>query len=526
MSDNNGYFQRLRQLWRHRSLYQRWIFLLSGMLLSCWLILMLSLLQSSTVKKQQQAIEQLQQQAPQSENSAALLDLSSMQNLQQNEQKINWLLALQVSMFIVFLLLTACLMANMRQLFLIRLAALSQSTAPESGQHTLDEMTRLENTIEQLQKQQSGYQAEMAWARRTGTKLTRLITAQAFLAEWVDQLQQEIPNEANQIRMLYSLERALDLQNVALITTQATVVKTEQILFSHHAPVELSEEHLETLLAGGIFSGEWQNQEKETVNVTALGFSLQHDKLGILLVEMPISRLLDAAEITLLETLTGLLAISYRYQNYDSEGRRLAILEERAAIARELHDSLAQSLSFMKIQVSRLQSTDDQQKQTAVIKELREGLDNAYRELRELLSTFRAHMDLRGLGYAIQATIDEFTQRSSLQIKLDNRLVNCRLTVNEEFHVLHVLREALSNIVRHAGADNVSILLRLRDSGEIELTLDDDGVGFKPGTETYDHHGQTIMKERAQNLGGKIEVMSRRWGGTRVQLLFKPKLAQ
>jgi len=56
--------------------------------------------------------------------------------------------------------------------------------------------------------------------------------------------------------MLYSLERALDLQNVALITTQTTVVKTEQLLFSHHAPVELSEEHLETLLAGGMFSDE------------------------------------------------------------------------------------------------------------------------------------------------------------------------------------------------------------------------------------------------------------------------------
>lgn len=158
-----------------------------------------------------------------------------------------------------------------------------------------------------------------------------------------------------------------------------------------------------------------------------------------------------------------------------------------------------------------------------MIKELREGLDNAYRELRELLSTFRAHMDLRGLGYAIQATIDEFSQRSSLQIKLDNRLVNCRLTVNEEFHVLHVLREALSNIVRHAGAEMVNILLTRRSSGEIELTIDDDGVGFQPGSQTYDHHGQAIMKERAQNLGGKLEVMSRRWGGTRVQLLFKPK---
>jgi two-component system nitrate/nitrite sensor histidine kinase NarX len=556
MLNSNGYFQHLRHFWSDGSLYQRGIVLLSGMLLCCWLILMLSILQSTSVKTQQLIIEHIQQNELQIRNPVPLSDSVRAQKLLENDdvmdihtqqdqpelsqiyeqlvsslqlenvQKNNWLIALQVGAFIVFLLLAVCFMLNMRQLFLIRLPAISASNLTYSKQTNEDEFTQLENIIEQMHKQRNDAQSEMAWARRTGTQLKRLMTAQAFLAEWVNQVQQEIPTEASQMRMLYSLERALDLQNVALIKTQTTVVKTEQVLYSHHSPVDLSEEHLDTLLAGGMFSGEWQNQEKETVNITALGFALQQDKLWILLVEMPVSRFLDAAEITLLETLTGLLSMSYRYQNYDSEGRRLAILEERAAIARELHDSLAQSLSFMKIQVSRLQSTDDQDKQAAVIKELREGLDNAYRELRELLSTFRAHMDLRGLGYAIQATIDEFTQRSSLQIKLDNRLVNFRLTVNEEFHVLHVLREALSNIVRHAGADNVSILLNLRDNGEIELTLDDDGVGFNPGEATYDHHGQTIMKERAQNLGGKVEVMSRRWGGTRVQLLFKPKLAQ
>ncbi|MCB2426664.1 histidine kinase [Methylophaga pinxianii] len=551
MLRHNFYFQRFCQLWSQRSLYQRWIILLSGMLLSCWFILMLSVVQVTSLKNNQLMLEQIQQKES-DEETAALLDSYELPTLQENEdlwdhqtqqrypdirelistiqqqnvQHGHWLMSMQVILFSVFIFLTACLINSLRQLFMNRLPALLPMTLPDNGLSTADEFSHLENTIQQLHKQQRVYHSDMAWARRTGTQLKRLMTAQAFLAEWVNQIQQEIPNEASQMRMLYSLERALDLQNVALIMTETTVVKTEEVLFSHHAPVTLGEEHLETLLAGGMFSGEVTNQENEMVNITALGFALQHDKLGIFLVEMPVSRLLDAAEITLLETLTGLLAISYRYQNYDAEGRRLAILEERAAIARELHDSLAQSLSFMKIQVSRLQSTDDQQKQAAVIKELREGLDNAYRELRELLSTFRAHMDLRGLGYAIQATIDEFIQRSSLQIKLDNRLVNCRLTVNEEFHVLHVLREALSNIVRHAGADNVSILLTLRDNGEIELTLDDDGVGFSSGESTYDHHGQTIMKERAQNLGGRIEVMSRRWGGTRVQLLFKPKLAQ
>jgi two-component system nitrate/nitrite sensor histidine kinase NarX len=180
----------------------------------------------------------------------------------------------------------------------------------------------------------------------------------------------------------------------------------------------------------------------------------------------------------------------------------------------------------MKIQVARLQSKGMEGSQGEVVQELREGLDNAYRELRELLTTFRVHMDLRGLGYAIQATIDEFCQRSQLEISFDNRLVNCRLTVNEEFHILHVVREALSNIVRHSGAKNVSILMLLKPTGEVELTIDDDGVGFTPASSTYDHHGQAIMKERAQTLGGEVEVMARRYGGTRVCLSFMPKLAQ
>jgi two-component system nitrate/nitrite sensor histidine kinase NarX len=98
--------------------------------------------------------------------------------------------------------------------------------------------------------------------------------------------------------------------------------------------------------------------------------------------------------------------------------------------------------------------------------------------------------------------------------------------VNEEFHILHVVREALSNIVRHSGAKHVSILMQLKSSGEVELTIDDDGVGFTPASSTYDHHGQAIMKERAQTLGGEVEVMARRYGGTRVCLSFMPKLAQ
>jgi two-component system nitrate/nitrite sensor histidine kinase NarX len=109
---------------------------------------------------------------------------------------------------------------------------------------------------------------------------------------------------------------------------------------------------------------------------------------------------------------------------------------------------------------------------------------------------------------------------------LDNRLVNCELTANEEFHVLQVIREALSNIVHHASADSAFIELAMEANGSVVVTIDDDGVGCRPATDGHGHHGHTIMKERAFSLGGNIEIVTRPQGGTRVKLTFIPKSAQ
>jgi two-component system nitrate/nitrite sensor histidine kinase NarX len=147
-------------------------------------------------------------------------------------------------------------------------------------------------------------------------------------------------------------------------------------------------------------------------------------------------------------------------------------------------------------------------------------------------------MDVRGLGFAIQSAIDEFTQRGNLSISLDNRLVNAGLTVNEEFHILHVIREALSNIVRHSGATMTTVTLEYQSSGTILVTIDDDGIGYAAREvkqasvldvemqNSSGHYGQKIMKERAYSLGGDITVLRRRKGGTRVRLVFTPKLTQ
>jgi two-component system nitrate/nitrite sensor histidine kinase NarX len=130
---------------------------------------------------------------------------------------------------------------------------------------------------------------------------------------------------------------------------------------------------------------------------------------------------------------------------------------------------------------------------------------------------------MRGLDYVLEEAIEEFSKRSSLTITLDNRLQECKLSVNEEFHLLHVIREALSNIVRHSGAKKVNIGLVYQATGDIIVTIDDDGSGFTFDENKPYHYGLTIMKERANFLGGKIEILPRRKGGTRVRLLFRPK---
>jgi two-component system nitrate/nitrite sensor histidine kinase NarX len=102
---------------------------------------------------------------------------------------------------------------------------------------------------------------------------------------------------------------------------------------------------------------------------------------------------------------------------------------------------------------------------------------------------------------------------------LENRLPTLLLSPNEEIHVLQIVREALSNVIQHAGASRA--MLRLSASGPaIRVTLEDDGRGMDPGAPRPGHYGLQIMRERAASLGGVIEVSAGSRGGTRVQLTF------
>lgn len=246
---------------------------------------------------------------------------------------------------------------------------------------------------------------------------------------------------------------------------------------------------------------------------------------GVLQVEMPPGKELALWQTQLLEALSRHIGIAIGTARRTEQSRRLSLLEERAALARELHDSLAQSLAYMKIQVSRLKPLVDNPQRSnearEVLEELREGLNSAYRQLRELLTTFRLRIEGEGLAAALQTTVTEFSSRGGIPVTLEVHLAGCTLTPNEEIHALQIVREALSNVINHAQAHRAEVKVICNSDGSVSASVVDDGIGIRQAAGAH-HYGMTIMEERAKNLGGDLAIENLPALGTRVTLHFMP----
>jgi len=438
-----------------------------------------------------------------------------------------------VCLFLVFCI-GACIMLTSWNLLINRLGKIiaimpNDLISGKSNNQYDDEFEILEKLTAEMSARLEGIQVETKWINKTSKeKMRKMILSQDFLFKLAKLIGSSGLSELTIKKALYSLERALGVSNVALIFSEnGSRISAQRALFSSYWPLSFDETMFDESANPLSVSHATKLIKGECVQCVTIPLASPNGWLGILLLETEANHYFEDTELQLFEVTAQMLALSMGFQAREQESRRVALLEERAVIARELHDSLAQSLSYMKFQIARLQTNFGTQLiesgADSIVNDMREGLDNAYRELRELLTTFRVQMDVRGLDHVLEEAIEEFSQRSSLNITLDNRLQECRLSVNEEFHLLHVVREALSNIVRHSGAKKVTIALVLQSTGDVVVTVDDDGKGCTFDESKPHHYGLAIMTERACCLGGTIEILPRRRGGTRVRLLFRPK---
>lgn len=218
------------------------------------------------------------------------------------------------------------------------------------------------------------------------------------------------------------------------------------------------------------------------------------------------------------------MAIAKAY--WEEESHRISIMQERAMLAHELHDSLAQTLASLRFRVSMLQQTLKQKdkKTTSAeteVEQIKEGLDEANFELRELLAHFRIRMDERGLIPATEDLIERFKTESNIYIFFQNECPSLKLPPIVEVHVLHIIQEALTNIRKHSDAKNVRVLIRCAQHQRFHILIEDDGMGIESEVSSAipgEHVGLTIMRERAARIGAELSIESEPGEGTRIEI--------
>ena len=228
----------------------------------------------------------------------------------------------------------------------------------------------------------------------------------------------------------------------------------------------------------------------------------------------------------LMQSLANMLARALWVWQTQKQYQQMLLIEERATIARELHDSLAQSLSFLRIQLTLLRRTVDGSQLAAqsIISEFDRALADAYQQLRELLTTFRLTIEQADLVAAMQAMIVPLQEQSQATIQFDYQPGLQSLDAQQQVHVLQIAREALLNAIRHAGAQQIRICYQRNAAEDHLLTIEDDGIGIRSTEEPPGHYGLTIMAERAARLSGTL-LITPQPHGTRVTLRFPPRPA-
>ena len=218
------------------------------------------------------------------------------------------------------------------------------------------------------------------------------------------------------------------------------------------------------------------------------------------------------------------LGLAIEKARLESEARRLAIMEERNIIGDELHDSLAQSLIGMRLQLKILSEALTRKDLAAAhyeAKGLGRAMTQANADLRDLLTNYRLKIDESGLAHTIANLVERFGRETGVAVFFQNECQTLALTPVQEIQLFYIIQEVLTNIRKHSNAHNVRILLN--NEGDLYTVLiEDDGLGMAGFDEPIsgEHAGLAIMRERTARLPGQIVIESEPGEGTRIVLIF------
>jgi two-component system NarL family sensor kinase len=251
-------------------------------------------------------------------------------------------------------------------------------------------------------------------------------------------------------------------------------------------------------------------------------------RLGMLNVASRDRRALSAEELDLLTTAGVLVSLAVERSRLEGAVARAAAAEERNRLAREIHDTLAQALAALALQLEVTDALaaghDDARLSATVARALalaRSALDEARRSVLDLRA---APLEGRSLADALERLAEE-TRAAARDAghALDLRVVctgtdRAELPAALEVGLYRIAEQALANVLRHAGARSARVRLTRGERGEVRLRVEDDGAGFDPAAVPTGRFGLVGMSERARLLGGALTVETAPGAGTTIDV--------
>lgn len=200
-----------------------------------------------------------------------------------------------------------------------------------------------------------------------------------------------------------------------------------------------------------------------------------------------------------------------------AQSNEVAVIEERKRLARDLHDTVSQQLFAIHMTASSLPQVKDEALAHQLEQQLIEMSHHAQKQMRGLIAQLRPiELEDQSLREALERWFPDYCRQNGLQGTLDIR-VQDSIAEAIEHQLFLLIQEGMANTVKHASADQVMLVLYGREHSYV-LQITDNGVGFDPQRTKTGSYGLTTMKERAQKLGGDLEIMSREGSGTRLDI--------
>lgn len=387
----------------------------------------------------------------------------------------------------------------------------------------------LEARVEAKTAQLAAQNRELALLYEMAACLNSPETAEVLCHDFLTRLMREFNADGGTVRVISAEDNNLHLLAAEGLTEE--LANAERCMSAHNCICGVASFTDEPVIGDlRIMMGDDRELVKRCVQagfVTVAAFAIvsQDETLGTFSLHFKRPRQIPASEIQLLRTLGRHLGVALKNRRLVALARQLAVSEERNLVAQGLHDSIAQGLSYLKMQVQLLGEAG----RAGNLDEIRElvpllsgGVEESYQDVRELLLNFRTRIGPGALRPAVEDTVARFRRQSEAEVTLDYRDEGGPpLPSDQQLQVLFILQEALSNVRKHAEAQSVHVTVV--NGRDFQLVVEDDGIGYEPAeldSAGEAHVGFHIMRERAKRLAAALHLDGSPGHGARVELIL------